>query len=717
MKEIARPPANLSAHAIGREEELINLHAQLGKTHLPLVVIGVGGLGKTTFSQMYWQRHHAEYDHVAWLSAAALFTGDSGHYEDNAEYFLRAFIDNQALKKNLELTFDPQQRPVEHFRQAIDALAAIEGHNLLVIDNAPEAAAAYLEDLSKLEHWRILFTSRAAIPNTATFRLDTLAPEEAALLYERVYEKTAQSEPLHTILNDIGYHTLTIELLAAYARDKKLESPALLDLLRQKGLARLDDYEVNTPRSAKTQDIAAHLRDVFLLELDAAEKEILRNCCILPTSNVPLDAELVSEDRLCDLFGKKEEETDFKKRLRRLTRMNWLVESEGGYRCHPVIAETAKAQLLPDAVNCAVLIKNVTELLIPDEATNEPGIKRAPFAPLAEAIFKGVWKEKGDFEEVDKVVAILGGWFANLCWHTGNNRKCLEYIEKALSIQEKVLPLDHPDLARLYSNLAETYRALGEYPQSLEYNEKALSIREKVLPMDHPDLAFSYNNLAVTYHAMGDFQKCIEYLEKAFFIREKLLPLDHPDLARSYNNLAVTYGALGEHRKRLEYNEKALAIWENVLPLDHPDLALSYNNLAETYRALGEHRKQLEYNEKALSIREKVLPSDHPDLAQSYNNLAGIYRDIGDLQTCIEYLEKALSIREKVLSSVHPDLARSYNNLAWTYHDLGNIKRAVDYMRKAVVIREKSLPAAHPDTVGSKKSLEIFEQRLKEGKE
>ncbi|MBK8426135.1 MAG: hypothetical protein IPL27_09305 [Lewinellaceae bacterium] len=99
MKEISRPPANLSAHAIGREQELIKLHAQLGKTRLPLVVIGVGGLGKTTFSQMYWQRHHAEYDHVAWLSAAALYTGDSGHYEDNAEYFLRAFIDNQALKK------------------------------------------------------------------------------------------------------------------------------------------------------------------------------------------------------------------------------------------------------------------------------------------------------------------------------------------------------------------------------------------------------------------------------------------------------------------------------------------------------------------------------------------------------------------------------------------------------------------------------------------
>lgn len=673
-KEIARPPANLSAHAIGREQELINVHAQLMKTRLPLVVVGVGGLGKTTFAQMYWQRHSAEYDHVAWLSAAALFTGDSGHYEDNAEYFLRAFIDNQSLKKNLDLSFDPQQRPVEHFRQAIDALAAMEGQNLLVIDNVPEAAAAYLEDLSKLEHWRILFTSRAAIPNTATFRLDTLAPEEATQLYERIYEKSAQSEPLDTILNDIGYHTLTIELLAAYAREKKLEPPALLELLRQKGLARLDDYEVNTPRSYKTQDIAAHLRDVFLMELSEAEQEILRNCCILPTSNVPLNPELVSEDRLCDLFGKKEEATDFKKRLRRLARMNWLVESEGGYRCHPVIAETAKAQLLPDAVKCAVLIENVTELLIPDEATNEPAIKRAPFAPLAEAVFKGVWKEEGDFEEGDLASARLAGWLDNLFGNTGELYKSLDYSKKALLIREKLLPDDHPDLAQSYNNLAVTYGSLGKHRKRLECNEKALSIREKVLPSDHPYLAGSYNNLAETYRTLGEYQKS------------------------------------------LEYHEKSLSIFEKVLPDDHPDLAMSYNNLAATYHAMGDFQKCIEYFEKAHSIHKKVLPADHPNLALSYNNIAITYRDKGDLQKCVEHLEKALYIFEKVLPVNHPKLALLFHNLALTYHDLGDIKQAVDFIRKSVAIFEKSLPAAHPDTVGSKKSLEIFEQQLKEGK-
>ncbi len=162
------------------------------------------------------------------------------------------------------------------------------------------------------------------------------------------------------LLHDIAYHTLTIEPLAAYAREKKLAPPALLTLLRQKGLTKLDDYDVTTVRDPQTRDIAAHLRDLFWLELDPSEQEILRYCSILPTSNAPLDPDLVSEDRLCALFDKKDVEKDFKKLLRRLARLNWLVEKDGGYRCHPVIAETAKAQLKPDAVNCRVLIENVT---------------------------------------------------------------------------------------------------------------------------------------------------------------------------------------------------------------------------------------------------------------------------------------------------------------------------------------------------------------------
>lgn len=543
--DLALPQFHMANNAIGRGGELQQLHPTLWQSRLPVVITGVGGLGKTTLAQMYWLRHRREYDSAAWLSANVLFSADERHRADNAEYFLRAFLDHPQLKTNLGLTFDPLQHPIEQFRQTIAALATLEGTHLLVLDNMPEVAAQYLPELSALQNWRILLTSRDVLPNTTRFELNTLSPHEAAALFERVYEKSipgAQPKALNAnlaeILNDIDYHTLTIELLAAYAREKKLDPAALLVLLRKQGLTRLDDYDVTSTRSPQSRDISAHLRELFWLELTPEEQEVLRYCAILPTSNVPLDPALVSEDRLCTLFGKQDTEKDFKKLLRRLARLHWLVGKDGGYRCHPVIAETAKAQLRPDAVNCGVLIRNVTGLLTPDKETNEPIIRLAPFAPLAEAVFKGVWKGDSDFVETDDIVAKLAGCLAELFHELGEFGKALDYGNNVIAIREKVLSVEHPDLAQSYNDLAEIYLALGEYPKSLEYHQKALTIRENVLPREHPDFAQSYNNVAWTYDALGYPEQAVAFMRRAVVVLEKSLPTEHPYNAIAKESLA-----------------------------------------------------------------------------------------------------------------------------------------------------------------------------------
>ena len=296
----------------------------------------------------------------------------------------------------------------------------------------------------------------------------------------------------------------------------------------------------------------------------------------------------------------------------------------------------------------------------------------------------------------------------------GDYRRSLEYLNKALSIRERVLPPDHPDLALSYNNVGATYSYLGDHAKALEFQLKDLEICKKVLPPDHPDLAVSYNNVGTTYGDLGDHAKALEFKLKALEIFEKVLPSDHPDLAASYNNVGYTYGYLGDHAKALEYLLKALEIREKVLSPDHPDLAQSYNNVGTGYDELGDHAKALEYKLKSLEIREKVLPPDHPDLALSYNNMGYSYGKLGDREKKLEYYRKALSIQERTLPRNHPDIASSCNNIAVSYAEEEQYAEALQWMHRALEIAEHSLPEDHPDRRAYREGVKDLEGRCAE---
>ena len=189
--------------------------------------------------------------------------------------------------------------------------------------------------------------------------------------------------------------------------------------------------------------------------------------------------------------------------------------------------------------------------------------------------------------------------------------KALDFQLRALEIMEQHWD-SREELAAASNNVGLALSEYGDYRRSLEYLNKALSIRERVLPPDHPALALSYNNVGIAYGSLGDHAKALEFKLKALEIFEKVLPPDHPDLAISYNNVGTTYGDLGDREKELEYYRKALTIQERTLPRNHPDIARSCNNIALTYAEARQYAEALQWIRRALEIAEHSLPEDHP---------------------------------------------------------------------------------------------------------
>ena len=93
--------------------------------------------------------------------------------------------------------------------------------------------------------------------------------------------------------------------------------------------------------------------------------------------------------------------------------------------------------------------------------------------------------------------------------------------------------------------------SVAAYSKALEYLERTLAIEEKVLGPEHPDVATSYNNIGFVSASQGDYVKAVEYFKRALSILEKVLGPEHPDVVTNYINIGSAYDEYGDYVKAL----------------------------------------------------------------------------------------------------------------------------------------------------------------------
>jgi tetratricopeptide (TPR) repeat protein len=133
---------------------------------------------------------------------------------------------------------------------------------------------------------------------------------------------------------------------------------------------------------------------------------------------------------------------------------------------------------------------------------------------------------------------------------------------------------DTADAASLNQQVLQLYNQ-GRYSEAIPLAQRALTIREKALSSDHPDVAQALNNLAELYRAQGHYADAEPLYKRALATWEKALGPDHPNFATSLNNLANLYDKLGRYGDAEPLYKRSLAIREKALGPDHPDVGVS----------------------------------------------------------------------------------------------------------------------------------------------
>ncbi len=123
-------------------------------------------------------------------------------------------------------------------------------------------------------------------------------------------------------------------------------------------------------------------------------------------------------------------------------------------------------------------------------------------------------------------------------YHVGDHTAATDSFGQALTILERSLGEDHPDLATALNNLALLHYSQANYEAAQPLYERALAIDEKVLGPDHPGVATDLNNLALLHKKQGNFEAAEPLLRRALDIKEKVFDPGHYSLTMGLKNYA-----------------------------------------------------------------------------------------------------------------------------------------------------------------------------------
>ena len=201
---------------------------------------------------------------------------------------------------------------------------------------------------------------------------------------------------------------------------------------------------------------------------------------------------------------------------------------------------------------------------------------RNELTPLAE--FAKELKNKRRFEEASKIANQV----AQALHRLGRFHEVIELIDELLD-NEVVDEFEPTTVAVLMSDKAVTLCAAGQVDEARRLMDRALQIEQRHLPTDHPTIAAHYSNLAGILIAGGELTKARRFIEQAIQIEEKQFGADNARLGLRHWWLGDIDVAEKKQDEAIARYQRAHEIMAKHFPAEHPHI----KNLAKILDRLG----------------------------------------------------------------------------------------------------------------------------------
>ncbi len=245
----------------------------------------------------------------------------------------------------------------------------------------------------------------------------------------------------------------------------------------------------------------------------------------------------------------------------------------------------------------------------------------------------------------------------------------------------------------------------GEFKVALELGERLEEHWTATVGRSHRQTLYLRFHIANVLRSQGRFQAAYDLDTEVFRAQKEVLGDDHPNTLQTAGSLGGDLRSLGRFRDALDLDERTCGALRDMLGVDHPSALSAANNLAVDLRLVGDCFRARDIDLDTLSQRERVLGPDHPNTLHSASMLARDLREAGDYAWSIELLRDIHRRYRTVLGEDSVDTLRTAKNLAVSLRKMGRYDEAYELTKDASDRFKRNYGVNHPEALACRLNL------------
>jgi hypothetical protein len=631
----------------GRDELLSRLHALLSAGDGPAprvaVLCGLGGCGKTSTAVEYAHRHLAEFEVVWQLSAEEPAALAAGFGDLATQLGARSLLDGG----------DP-------VAQVHAALAARPGDWLLVLDNAP-SAAAIRDALPPAGGGRVLVTSQDGHwPGGRVLEVPALGREvAAAFLLART--GSADAAAAGELAAELGGLPLALEQAAAYMTVSGRDMHGYLELFRRRRRELLARGEA--------AGYGRQVATTWALAFDQLEQAapaaigLLRVLACCAPEQAPLRLLLRPQPQPAGPLP-----------------AGLLPLLEDPLAGDDAVAALRRFSLISAPRDGLVSVHRLVQAVVMDQLDND---QARAWRQAARAVIEAA---------LPRDPQQPGSWpaYAALLPHA-----------------EVALPAGSPGMAQIASYPGFS----GSYAAARELYRQVVAARQQARGAEDPGTLAARTRLAYWTGEAGDAAAGRDQLAALVPVSERVLGAEHPDTIDALGSLAYFTGEAGNAAAARDQFAALVPVSERILGAEHPDTLDVRFDLARFTGMAGDAAAARDQHAALLPVTMRVMGPEHPDAVDARGNLARFTGEAGDAAAARDQYAALLPVSERVMGAEHPDTLSARASLARWSGEAGDAATARDQYAALLPVTERVLGAEHPDTLNVRAGLDRWSGR------